>query len=629
MSQRLHLGEDADEADWRALVEQGLKGARWERLVGHTGDGIPIAPLYREPDIHTAEDASGFPGAAPFVRGARAGAWRIRQAFEHPDPARANEEILTDLEGGVSAIELVLGDGGVAIRTGADLDRALAGVILEAAPVSLDRANLAAATMLEGKLKGVAAPGTGFNLDPIGALMRTGEFSPSALKDACGFAARIRGALPAATSLRVDARPVHEAGGAEAQEIAAALSAGIFYLRALTDDDGLPVDEAAAALSFSVSVGPDVLIETAKLRALRLCWARVLEASGGAPEHRAAHIHAFTSRRMMTRYDAWTNILRVTTAAFAAGIGGADDITTYPFTDALGLPTAFARRVARNTQHVLLEECRLGHVADPAGGAWFVEKLTRDLAAKAWEIMQAIEARGGIVSSLQDGFVQGIVAEARARRQQLIATRRETITGVTDFPLLGARMPEVSSPVYGGGVAKGDGGGAPPSAASRPIPPRAGEENALHPIRWAEPFEALRDRAEAQATRPAVFFATLGPLAAFGPRAQFARNLFAAGGVAAIGEEDAYANMETLIDAFGASRTPVAVIASTDEQYAEHAENCAQRLKAAGADWVILAGKPGEHEARLRAAGVDQFIFTGQNALAELTTLHTALGIAG
>jgi len=631
----LQLGEAADEADWRALVEQGLKGARWERLVGQTSDGVPIQPLYREPDIHTATDVSGFPGAAPFIRGARQGAWRIRQAYEHPDIEQTNREILADLEGGVSAIELVIhpeGERGVTIRSASDLDLALANVILEAAPVSLDGADLGTANLFEDKLKGVAAPGTAFNLDPIGALMRTGVFSQSDLVDAVAFSARLRNALPTATALRIDARPIHEAGGTEAQEIAAALCGGIAYLRALTEN-GLSAGEAGAALSVTVSVGPDVLIETAKLRALRLCWARVMEASGAAPEHRAAHIHAFTSRRMMTRYDAWTNILRVTTAAFAAAIGGADDITAYPFTDALGLPTPFARRVARNTQHVLLEECRLGHVADPAGGSWFAEKLTRDIAGKAWELMQAVEARGGIVAALQDGYLQNLVTEARTRREQLIATRRETITGVTDFPLLGAAMPEVVSPPPPIGGRVGWGGeqtstalGAHP-ARPLPLPPPQGAGARLTPLRWAEPFEALRDRAEAQAKRPAIFFATLGHLAQFGARAQYARNLLAAGGIASIGEEDEYASREAMIDAFRASQTRVAVICGTDAAYAEHAENAAQRLKAAGSDWIVLAGKPGEREQALRAAGVDQFVYAGQNALKELETLHAALGI--
>jgi methylmalonyl-CoA mutase len=347
-----------------------------------------------------------------------------------------------------------------------------------------------------------------------------------------------------------------------------------------------------------------VLLETAKLRALRLGWARVLDASGATPGARAARVHAFTSRRMMTRYDAHTNILRVTTAAFAAAIGGADAVTTYPFTDALGLPTAFARRVARNTQNVILEECHLGHVADPAGGAWFVEKLTRDLAALAWSRMQALEKDGGVVSALRSGGLQKEVAAMRATRQRAIATRRETITGVSDFPLLGAKLPEVL----------------------RPRAMAAAQGAALAPMRWAAPFETLRDKGEAGA-KP-VFFATLGALAAFGPRAQFSRNLLAAGGIGAIGEENEYADRDAMIDAFRASKTPVAVICGTDSAYAEEAENAAQRLKAAGANWVVLAGKPGDNEQRFRAAGVDQFVFTGQDALKELETLHAALGIA-
>ncbi len=623
MSERtLALGENADEADWRALVEQGLKGASWDRLVGKTADGIPLEPLYRESNIQTASDISGVPGAAPFVRGARAGGWLVRQSFSHPDIERTNHEILADLEGGVGAIELVIdpdGKEGVAIRNAADLDRALSGVILEAAPVSLDirtsgETQTSIADLLRDKVKGVAAQGTAFNLDPIGCELRLGYAQQDDELDATMFAALGINNLPNARFLRVDARIVHEAGGSEAQEIAYALHCGIAYVR-LLEPRALAIEDSADALSFAVSVGPDALVEAAKLRALRLCWARVLEASGAAPGHRAAHIHAFTSRRMMTRYDAWTNILRVSTATFAAAIGGADEITTYPLTDALGLPSAFARRVARNTQHVLAEECRLGHVADPAGGSWFVEKLTRELAERAWSLMQQMEAHATPLDLLKTW-----VSETRERRRTAIATRRETITGVTDFPLLDAKLPEFEP--------KGDTHALAPG---RHDLSTFGEAcvspSAFAPIRLAEPFETLRAKAEASGAAR-VFFANLASPADFSPRAQWTRNLFAAGGVASIGAEDAHETMEALIEAFRTSRTRVALIASTDACYADHAENAAQQLKAAGADWVVLAGKPGEREAALHAAGVDQFVFAGQNALKELDTLHTALGIA-
>lgn len=605
----LQWGEDADEADWRALVEKGLRGAPWERLVSRTADGIEIKPLYREPDIRTANDVFGLPGSAPFVRGAARGAWFIRQAFEHPDLEQTNREILADLRCGVSAIELVIdpsGVNGVAIANEDDLNRALADVILEAAPISLDAgANaLRTAMLLEAKLKGVAAAGTAFNVDPIGVMMRTGDIAKADVADATRFAERIRERLPDATALRVDARPVHEAGGTEAQEIAAALSTGIAYLRALTTA-GLTADDAARSLLFAFAVGPDVLVETSKLRAMRLCWARVLEASGVRPENRAARIQAFTSRRMMTRYDAHTNILRVTTAAFAAVIGGADDITTYPFTDALGLPTSFARRVARNTQLILMEESHLDHVTDPAGGAWFVEKLTQDLADVAWSKMQAIEAQGGVVAALDAGVLQREVAEARGRRQSAFARRKETINGVTDFPLLAQHMPDF--------VAR---------RALHEMP----SSRRLRPIRWAESFESLRDRAEGK--NDGVFFANLGPPAEFTPRAQFAMNLFGVGGVHSVGADVERQTSEAMIAAFRASNTGVAVIAGADARYASEAEAAARALKSASASWVVLAGKPGEHEAALREAGVDQFVFVGVDVLKELETLHAALGVA-
>lgn len=620
---KLQLGEGADEADWRRLVEQGLKGAPWERLVGKTSDGIELKPLYREPDIGSAEDISGFAGAAPFVRGARLWPWAIRQLFEHPDPEQTNREILADLEGGVSAIELLIdpnGERGLAIAATRDLDVTLTDVALEAAPVSLDAGEHGAwaSELLRAKLKGVAAPGTAFNLDPLGAFIVAGKLCQEEHEAALAFTARHCSELPTARFLRADARPVHESGGTEAQEIAVALACGIHYLRALVQK-GLAVEQSAKALSFAFSLGPDVLIETAKLRALRLCWARVLEASGAAPEARAANIHAFTSRRMVTRYDAQTNILRVTTAAFAAAIGGADAITTRPFTDALGLPTTFARRVARNTQLVLMEEAHLDHVADPAGGAWFVEKLTRQLAELAWAKMQTIEAQGGVIAVLASGALQAQIAEARAARQAAFARRKETITGVTDFPLLGQKAPEVAPRAPFDKLRETQAQEGVSLSPSKATP-------ALLPIRWAEPFETLRAKAEGKSA--GVFFANLGALAEFAPRSVFAQNLLAVGGVTALDAEVVHASVEAMIDAFKASPTRVAIITGTDAGYAEHAENAARALKNAGAIWVLLAGRPGEREAVLREAGVDQFVFAGADVLKELSALHAALGVA-
>ncbi len=613
---------DQDETRWRALAEAALRGAPWERLVGRTADGVALAPLYREADVPSGKDTAGLPGHAPFTRGAVAALdplqpWHVRQRFAHPDPAQTNTEILADLDAGVSAIELVIGDGGVAITDAETLKAALDGVLVDLAPIALDAGafGVEAARLLADYLGdvGEAAATPGFDIDPVGVLMRTGVMDEDAFAQAAALATGHRDKFAHATWLRADARPVHEAGGSEAQEIAVALTSGIEALRALTHA-GLHADEAARAIAITLAVGPDVLVETAKLRALRLTWARVLEASGVRAESRAARLHAVTSRRMMTRHDPWTNMLRTTAAGFAAAVGGAQAITVLPLTEALGLPTPFARRMARNTQLIVMEESNLGRVIDPAGGAWFVEKLTRDLAESAWQIMRGIEAQGGIVAALQAGELQKQVGIVRAKREKAIATRRESITGITDFPLLGAALPAVLS--------------VPPASAGSTGPAKAGGTSvapALAPIRWAEPFEALRDKGEAANAR--VFFANLGRLAEFSPRANFAKNLFGAGGVDAIGSDVEHAGKTACVAAFTASGATVAVLTGADARYATEAGAAATALKATGCVWVVYAGKPAD-EAALRAAGVDQFVIAGQDALEALRTLHAALGIA-
>lgn len=615
----------ADEARWRELVEKALKGAPFERLTAKTAEGLSIAPLYREPDQPTASDPSGAPGAAPFVRGVEAvrdpGApWAIRQIFAQPDPDRANRDILADLAGGVSSLELVIdptGEAGIALRDAADLDHVLADVIPEAAPIGLDAGahGLWAAKLLAAKLKGASAVKAAFNVDPLGALMSTGAMGKNDLAEAAAFALLTSELFPAATALRVDARPVHEAGGGDAQEIAAALASGAAYVETMLKA-GVDVNAASKLILFTFSVGPDVLVECAKLRALRMAWSRVMEAFGASPENRAARIHAVTSRRMMTRYDSWTNILRATSAAFAAAVGGAEAISVRPLTDALGLPTGFARRIARNTQLVLMEESRLGHVIDPAGGAWSVESMTRDLAQMAWHDFQRIEHDGGMIESLHKGAFQQGVHEVLDKRRKALATRKESITGLTDFPLLDERIPEFENPSF--------------KSAKKIEAPAPGKDVAvskLAPIRWAEPFETLRAKAQKNANGAKAFAATLGPLAEFSARANFARNLFAVGGVELTGAEEIYKDPQALAAAFKQSGLKVAVLCGTDARYAEQAEETAKALKQAGAVWIVLAGKPGDLEAQLKQAGVDQFVFAGQDALAALASVHAALGI--
>ncbi len=418
----------ATEAQWRALVDGVLKGADFEkRLVRRTPDGITVQPLY------PPAEAAPQPGrAAP-------GRWRVSQRVDHPDPAEANALALTDLDGGADALTLVMAGSPAARGFGLPGPQAIAaaldgvmlpliGLRLDAGAVGPDAAR-ALLALAEARGDDLATLDIDLGLDPVAVQAATGA-APSwpGLADllreveAAGFTGR---------AFLADARPFHEAGASEALELAAVLSGALATLRAL-EAGGYDLERARAALAFLLVAESDEFLTVAKVRALRRLWARIEEACGLAPA--PIRLHAETAWRSTTRRDPWVNMLRATAAVFSAGLGGADAVTVLPFTAALGLPDAFARRCARNTQHVLLDEANLWRVADPAAGAGGFEVLTDQLCGEAWGLFQAIERDGGIAKSLRSGAMADRLAALRKTRDADLATRRQPITGTSEFP---------------------------------------------------------------------------------------------------------------------------------------------------------------------------------------------------
>jgi methylmalonyl-CoA mutase len=586
--------------DWMKLVEAAIKGAPFERtLVCKTYDDLRIEPVYER-----------VADAAPVVGRAAAAPWQIVARVDHPDPAAANAQALHDLENGATGLSLVIAGSSSSYGFGlaaseAAIGRALDGIHLDAgiaveidAGPHTDAARLVAA-LVKRSIK-PAAVDIRFGFDPLAASSsRWSEVAPRFAAAVCdladeGFAG------PFAVA---DARPVHDAGGSEAQELALALALGVAYLRAL-EAGGVALGAARGMIFFRLVADADQFLTTAKLRALRKLWARVEQACGLTPP-RPAFIAATTAWRMMTRRDPYVNILRTTIAAFSAGLGGADAISVLPFTQALGLPDGFARRIARNTQLILIEESNLARVADPAAGSGGLENLTHQLCGAAWGLFQEIEAAGGAAAALERGLLQDKVAAVRSERQDAIAYRRDPLTGVSEFPDISETRPAVLD------VA--------------PLPPARG--TAWPQIRLAEPFEALRDASDrmlaATGTRPRIFLANLGTFAEFTARATFAKNFFEAGGIEAVGN-DGFAGLDDMVAALGHSGARLACLCSTNEVYAREASAAARALIAAGAH-VYLAGRPGEHEETLRTAGVAAFIFAGCNALATLEAAHRAI----
>jgi methylmalonyl-CoA mutase len=449
-----------------------------------------------------------------------------------------------------------------------------------------------------------------FGHDPIGAHAPAGA-SPLAWPDlAPRFAGHVaelakqgfQGALTVA-----DGRVIHNAGGSEAQELAYVLAVAVAYLRAL-EGAGVPLDQARGLIGFRLSADTDEFLTIAKHRALRTLWAGIEQACGVVPK--AASIATETAWRMMTRRDPWVNMLRTTIAAFSAGLGGADAVAVLPFTAALGLPDRFARRNARNTQLVLLEEANLAKVADPAAGAGGIEDLTSRLAQAAWTLFQEIERAGGAPAALAKGLIQAQVAKVRAEREAALAHRRDALTGTSDFPNLAEAPVEVLDvePVEPATY---------PAAVRYPPLPR---------LRLAESFEALRDASDrilsATGARPTVFLANLGALSEFTARATFAKNFFETGGIEAI-TGDGFENREQMVAAFKASGAKLACLCSSDKVYDGEAAGVATALCAAGA-YVLLAGRPKQMDA-LKSAGVSDFIYAGCDAIAALKTAHSVI----
>jgi len=315
---------------------------------------------------------------------------------------------------------------------------------------------------------------------------------------------------------------------------------------------------------------------------------------------------------MMTKRDPFVNMLRTTIATFAAGIGGADAIAVLPFTAALGLPDRFARRIARNTQLLLLEESNIAKVADPTAGSGGIEDLTDQLCRAAWALVQDIERAGGAAAALEQGLIQQKIAAVRAEREAAVAHRRDPITGTSDYPDL------AEAPVKVLDVKQ---------AASAPSPAVAIGFPPLPRIRLAEPFELLRDASDrvltAAGARPKIFLANLGTLAEFTARASFAKTFFEAGGIEAV-SNDGFKNRDDMIAAFKTSGAKLACLCSSDEVYGKEAAQAAKAITAAGAVHIYLAGRPNEQD-KLRAAGVGSFIFVGCDLLATLTATHDIL----
>ena len=692
---------------WRKVVEAELKGAPFDKkMFTATYEGIRLRPIYRREDVANLPQVNSFPGFAPFVRGSNASGylkqpWDVSQEIAFSSPTEFNHAARNSISRGLNALNMVLdqatrngndpdwaqpeevGSGGLSIATVADLDRALDGIDLgktsllvrsgaSAMPfaallVSLARKRKKISTALRGCIE----------MDPLGVLSHEGRLPQSVEGAYREMAALTRWAADHAPHLQticVHSRAWHEAGGNEVQELAFTLATALEYLRAM-DQRGLSVDQVAPRMRFAVTVGSNFFMEISKLRALRLLWHRAVSMLGGSETSQKLALHVRTSQWNKTVYDPYNNLLRSTVEAFAGVLGGCDSMQVGAFDEVLRQPDDFSRRVARNTQLILQKECHLDHVIDPAGGSWFVESLTSELAQRAWALFQEVEKLGGMEAALRAGFPQKAVAATAAEKVKAIHGRRDSIVGLNQYanpaekpldrPVADAkvfhkrRVQQVSShrtaleddesevvleklaevvnfkgtDLFEACV-EAVSAGATIGEITRAVRINDSPCLPITPVcitRASVRIERLRTAIDVYAARtaqrPQAFLCNLGSLRDYKARADFSRGFLAVGGYEVISSAG-FKTPSDAAEAFAKSGARLAVICSTDENYPALVAPLVQEIRAKNPEAIVLlAGFPQDQVEAHKKAGVDDFIHIRADAVELLSKLHTKLGI--
>lgn len=625
-------------SQWTEMAEASLRGGQnLEGMRSRTEDGFELEVVYFPEDAPAGVEGE-VPGDGSFLRGATSvrplEAWDLRSPVAHADLETVNHRALAELAGGANSLEIAVRGSvrsGLSSQQGIDgpsqLNRALEDVYLDLAPLALDAglhfeaAAHWAGEVLNRREHDPAFVSGAWNADPLGDSLLAGD--PSALGEAlddhiakaASLAVWSAETWPRFTSLRVGGLAVHAGGATDALELAYLASAAIEYLRAMERAE-LEMERAFDQILMETFLGADVFAGIAKLRALRVLWARVAEVCG-VDLARGPRIQATTSPRMLARREPMVNVLRATSATAAAVLGGAEVITTLSYDAAVGDGSLRGRRLARNTQILLREEAFLDRVLDPAGGSWYLEARTQAVAERAWSHLQEIDGMGGAIEAIRTGALPQTIRDAAEARDERVAKRRPTLVGVSDF----ARLDDPEE-----------------HDSSGPVPPW--RDGALEPIS-ARPldrrFEALRAASDgalaASGRRPSVWLANLGSLAQHNARSTFVRNALAAGGIAAA-EGDGAVRPEGAAEAWlrESGRSSVAVLCSSDPVYLEWGAAAAAALREAGVEQVLLAGRvprngDGVGRTELEDA-IDGTVALGMDLASFLEELHRSLGVS-
>lgn len=685
--------------EWRRVTEKSLKGVSFDTLITNTYEGIPLQPMYQSADIRQLIHIDSHPGQIPYLRGCNSvgekkNSWEISQEIAESTPQQFNKVVREDLSKGQTMVNIVLDEAtqngidadkanmnmlgyGLSLSIHEDFQVALKEIELSNTPIFIDTGSLSL-PVLSHFLAYVKERNIAFErlkgcigMDPIGTMVEIGSI-PYQLETCYNVMGDIvKWANENQTSLQtilVKGQPYHNGGASAVEELAFMLATAVEYIRALQKRE-IGINEGAVQFQFSFSVGSNVFMEIAKFRAARVLWSTIIDAFGGEPATQKLTIHARTSSWNKTVYDPYVNMLRTTAEAFSAAVGGVDSLHVSPFDEALQSSTPFSRRIARNTQLILQEESHLAKIIDPAGGSWYIEKLTDEVAKKAWELFQQTEEIGGMLQALEKGFPQQTIEKTSKKRQLNIQHCKDVFIGVNQYPnpnekeikgtvqvreknQLDKRVTEVKKyreenkncsrklifhqeknlldqaieEVLLNGRTVGD------LADALGLVKEQYHITTIKNERGPAKFELLRKATDNYTAkigvRPRVFLANIGPLAAYKPRSDFASGFFEAGGFEVLrnnGFESVDDAFNTLLD----SKADIVVICMKDENNTELILSLFKQIKTERPSIkVYLTGLPNkEKQAVLCAEGLTDFVHVKSNCYKILSCLLEEMGV--
>ena len=596
---------------WEEVITADLKGADYERkLVWKTGEGFNVRPYYRAENLEGIKFLGSQAGEFPYVRGTRAhNRWRVHQTVSVVCPKEANAEALKILNAGVDSLGFCIASEAF---TAADLDTLLGEICIPAVQLTFcgqKTADVAELVLAKIEKEGIAKEDVriAFCIDPlVKGLSTKGDFcSPNGEKCFARIAELIRKTkeYKHIRVVTVSGQIFGNSGSTIVEELAFVLSAGHDYLVRLTDA-GLTIEEAARKLRFSFSVSSNYFMEIAKFRAARMLWANIVK--GYNPEKNCAckmQIHAETSKWNQTVYDPYVNMLRGTTEAMSAAIGGVYSLEVTPFDASFENPTEFSKRIARNVELLLKHESHFDQVVDPAGGSYYVENLTQSIAAEAWKLFLEIEEKGGYTEAYKAGFIAERIKASAAAKDKNIATRRQILLGANQYP----NFTEVAGK----------------EITAESVTRKQAEGNVLVPYRGAMAFEEMRLHVDRSGKEPKAFMLTCGNLGMARARSQFSCNFFACAGIKVI-DNTYFKSIEEGVKAALESKAEIVVVCASDDDYAEAAPKVKELL--AGKAILVVAGAPA-CAPELEAQGITNFISVKSNVLETLKFYLKEMGI--